>query len=91
MPLDPLPMTATLLPFQERQFRLITEMQSQTYRVIILFVPNGTMQKLALEVMQAWNVGPFPIVQGAGRLDQNITLVTLNGTGIHIPDLIFFS
>lgn len=62
--------------------------QSRTYRVVILLIPNGTVQELALEVMQTWNTRPLPIVQGAGSLDKDVTLVTLNRTTIHISDLI---
>lgn len=46
------------------------------------------MQELALEVMQTWDARPFPIVQGAGSLDKDVTLVTLNKTSVHISDLI---
>jgi hypothetical protein len=49
------------------------------------------VQELTLEVMQAWNVWPFPIVQGTSCLDQNVTLVTLNGAAIDISDLMWLA
>lgn len=36
------------------------------------------MQQLALEVVQAWNIGPFPIVEGSLGGDEHVARVFID-------------
>lgn len=45
------------------------------------------MQQLSLEVTEAWNVRPSPIVQGARGLDQNVTVIFIHRATVNVLDL----
>lgn len=86
MPLDPLPITATRCPCSRNQHLALYRIKS-TYRVVVFLIPGGTVQQLPLEIMKTRNVGPLPVVQGTGRLNQDITVVPVHGAAIDIEDL----
>lgn len=57
------------------------------YRVIVFLVPGGTVQQLALEIVETRNVRPLPVVQSTGRLNQDITIVFIHSAAINIANL----
>lgn len=47
----------------------------------------GGVHELAFEILQAWNLGPFEIVQHSTSIDEEFCLVVDNGVGLEIPNL----
>lgn len=46
------------------------------------------MQELAPKVMKARDIWPFPVVESAGRLDENVSLVAVCRSTINVSDLV---
>lgn len=46
-----------------------------TTREVNLIVPVRSMQKCALVLVESWDGRPLPIVEDAGRVDENITVI----------------
>src|SRR3954469_14115755 len=46
-----------------------------TTREVDLIVPVRSMQKCTLVFVESWNGRPLPIVEDAGRVDENIAVI----------------
>lgn len=58
-----------------------------SYSVLIDFIPGSTVQQFALEVMETGNIGPLPVVQSTGSLNQDIAFTLVRSASINVADL----
>jgi hypothetical protein len=87
MPLEPLPITAILLSYQKVQ-RLVVWRFYSTYRPVISFIPISAMEKLSLELREARDDRPFPVIQCSGTRNQKIARVVVYGAAGDVLDLL---
>jgi hypothetical protein len=55
----------------------------------VICAPRRTVDEVAVEGMQPWNVWPLPIIQDATPVDQNMTLIFYSLVRFQIMDLDF--
>lgn len=72
----------------QSQLPVVHLKQAQTYRIVVLFIPRGTVKKLALKVLKTRYIWPFPVVKSTSRLDENIGPVTVRRSTFQVLNLI---
>lgn len=55
----------------------------------MICAPRRTVDEVAVEGMQSWNVWPLPIIEDSTAVDQNMTLIFYNLVRFQIMDLDF--